>query len=112
MKLWNSWDEEERRSAVRILGLCACALTIFVLIATVSYLFHWQQDMSQPEKYANAAGRLGYGAGRTLVCDLFGLGSFALLIILTAISVSLLSHKWPYSLLKTTLIALFGAFIA
>ena len=112
MRLWNSWDEEERRSAVRILGLCACALTIFVLIATVSYLFHWQQDMSQPEKYANAAGRLGYGAGRTLVCDLFGLGSFALLIILTAISVSLLSHKWPYSLIKTTLIALFGAFIA
>ena len=111
MRLWKSWDEEERRSAVRILGLCVSALTIFVLIATVSYLFHWQQDMSQPEKYANAAGRLGYGAGRLLICDLFGLGSFALLIILTAISVSLLSHKWPYSLIKTTMIALFGAFI-
>lgn len=111
MKLWNSWDEDERASAVRIAGLVVAALTIFILIATVSYLFHWQEDMSMPEVYGNAAGKLGHLTGRLLVCELFGLGSFALLIILTAVSVRLLTQKWHVSLIKTALIAIFGAFI-
>lgn len=112
MRLWKSWDEDERASAVRIAGLAVAALTIFILVATVSYLFHWQEDMSMPEVYANAAGKLGHMTGRLLVCDLFGLGSFALLIILTAVSVRLLTQKWHVSLIKTALIAIFGAFIA
>ena len=121
MRFWKSWDEEERAAAVRIVGLCVAALTLFIFIATVSYLFHWREDMSllgNPEAMqadqavGNAAGKLGFRTGHLLVCELFGLGSFALLIILTAVSVRLLAHRWPYSLLKTTLVALFGAFIA
>lgn len=121
MSILKSWDEEERTSAVRILGLAVAALTIFILIATVSYLFSWKQDMSllndpaaihAGEKVGNAAGKLGLRTGHLLVCELFGLGSFALLIILTAISIRLLAHKWPYPFVKSTLIALFGAFIA
>lgn len=112
MKLWKSWDEDERASAIRIAGLAVAALTIFILIATVSYLFHWQEDMSMPDVFANAAGKFGHLTGRLLVCNLFGLGSFALLIILTAVSVRLLTQKWHVSLIKTALIAIFGAFIA
>ena len=121
MRFWKSWDEEERAAAVRIVGLCVAALTLFIFIATVSYLFHWQEDMSllgnpdalqADQAVGNAAGKLGFRTGHLLVCELFGLGSFALLIILTAVSVRLLAHRWPYSLLKTTLVALFGAFIA
>ena len=37
-KIWDSWDENERRAAVRIAGLCFAALTLFILIAIVSYL--------------------------------------------------------------------------
>ena len=121
MRIWRSWDEEERASAVRIAGLCVAALTLFIFIATFSYLFHWREDMSlltDPEAMqasravGNAAGKLGFRTGYLLVCNLFGLGSFSLLIILTAISVRLLSYNWPKSLVKTTLIAVFGAFIS
>ena len=121
MRFWKSWDEEERAAAVRIVGLCVAALTLFIFIATFSYLFHWQEDMSllgdpdalqADQAVGNAAGKLGFRTGHLLVCELFGLGSFALLIILTAVSMRLLAHRWPYSLLKTTLVALFGAFIA
>ena len=121
LRLWKSWDEEERAAAVRIVGLCIAALTIFIFLSTFSYLFHWREDMSllgDPDALdptrgvGNFAGKLGFRTGHLLVCDLFGLGSFALLIILTAVSVRLLAHRWPYSLVKTTLIALFGAFFS
>ncbi|MCR4859785.1 MAG: DNA translocase FtsK [Bacteroidales bacterium] len=121
LRIWKSWDEEERTSAVRIAGLFVAALTLFVLIASLSYLFHWKEDMSllsDPEAMStgravgNAAGKLGFKTGHLLVCELFGLGSFSLLVILAAISARLLSHRWFNSLLKTTLIALFGAFIS
>jgi S-DNA-T family DNA segregation ATPase FtsK/SpoIIIE len=121
MRIWQSWDEEERAAAVRIAGLCVAALTLFIFISTFSYLFHWREDMSllgDPDAMqagrtvGNAAGKLGFRTGHLLVANLFGLGSFALLIILTAVSVRLLAHRWPYSLIKTTLIALFGAFLS
>jgi len=121
MRIWQSWDEEERAAAVRIAGLCFAALTLFIFISTFSYLFHWQEDMSllgDPDAMqtgrdvGNAAGKLGFRTGYLLVADLFGLGSFSLLIILTAVTVRLLAHSWPYSLIKTTLIALFGAFFS
>ncbi len=121
MRFWQSWDEEERAAAVRIAGLCVAALTLFIFISTFSYLFHWREDMSllgDPDAMqagravGNAAGKLGFRMGHLLVCDLFGLGSFSLLIILTAVSVRLLARRWSKSLVKTALIALFGAFIA
>lgn len=121
MRLWRSWDEEERAAAVRIAGLVVAALTLFIFIASFSYLFHWQEDMSllgDPDamqvgrSVGNAAGKLGFKTGYLLVCELFGLGSFALLFILGAVSVRLLARSWPNPLLKTTLIALSGAFIA
>ena len=121
MRIWRTWDEEERAAAVRIAGLCVAALTLFIFISTFSYLFHWQEDMSllgDPDAMdagravGNAAGKLGFKTGYLLVCELFGLGSFALLIILTAVSGRLLAHRWMNSLVKTTLIALFGAAIA
>ena len=121
MRIWNTWDEQEKASAIRIAGLCMTALTIFILIATVSYLFHWQQDMSllvddaamkASHEVGNAAGKLGFKTGHLLVCELFGLGSFGLLIILSAISIRLFTRKWGYSLLRTTVIALFGALLS
>ncbi len=121
MRLWKSWDDKEKLTAIRITGLAALALAIFVLISILSYLFHWQADMSllnnsnamdSAVEVKNMAGKLGFRTGYLLVCRLFGLGSFALLLILSAIALKLLFNKWQRSLLRTTLIALFGAFIA
>lgn len=120
MKFWKTWDEEQRESAVRIAGIFAAVLTIFIFISTVSYLFSWKQDMSllsvgeavASDEIGNAAGRLGFRTGHLLVSELFGLGSFALLVIVGAVSVRLLTHRWHYSLMKTCLTAMFGAMMA
>ncbi len=116
LRFWENWDENERASVIRIAGLLIAAVAIFVLISTVSYLFHWQEDMSllAPDATgtaANKAGTLGNRTGRFLVSECFGLGSFSLLIILVAASLRLLLHSWGRSLIKTTIISLSGAFI-
>ena len=109
-----NWDENQKASAIRILGLCVAALALFVLIATVSYLAHWKQDMSfvPGERVANAAGTLGYRTGKFLVGDFLGLGSLALLVILVVMAVRLLTGKWLMSLGRTLLLTLSGAFVA
>ncbi|MBR4585349.1 MAG: DNA translocase FtsK 4TM domain-containing protein [Bacteroidales bacterium] len=121
LRIWKTWDEEERASAVRIAGLCIAALTLFIFIASFSYLFHWKEDLSllgdpaamdAGRRVGNAAGKLGFKTGHLLVGDLFGLGSFALLVILAAVAVRLLNRDWAKPLLKTSLIALFGAFVS
>lgn len=121
MTILKNWDKEEKASAVRILGLVMAALTVFLLIAGVSYLFHWKQDMSllsDPDamqagrSVGNAAGKLGFRTGYLLVGELFGMGSFCLLLILGAVTVRLLLNRWRRSLVKTALIALFGTFIS
>jgi len=121
LAFWRRWDDRERAVAVKIIGLLVAAISVFVFIGTVSYLFHWKEDMSMLSDPAmmdsgvragNAAGKLGYRTGHLLVCRLFGLGSFALLVILGAVSARLIANRWHYSLLKTTLVALFGAFVA
>ena len=109
-----SWDESQKAAAVKILGLCVAALALFVLVATISYLAHWKQDMSfsPGETVSNAAGTLGYGTGKFLVGDFLGLGSFALLIILVVMAIRLITGKWIVSFGRTLLLTLTGAFVA
>lgn len=117
MRIWDRWDENEKAAAIRVAGLSTAVLAVFVFIAIISYLFHWEQDMSlftggSTAEIGNAAGKIGNRTGYFLVCELFGLGSFALLIILTAVSIRLLARKWSQSLIKTGLITLFSACIS
>ena len=118
---WRNWDEKERGNARIIAGLAVGVLCLFILISSISYLFHWQQDMSllgdpammdSSTEVGNAAGKLGYKTGHLLVCELFGLGSFALLVILFAVCIRLVGNRWHFSLLKTTLLALSGTVVA
>ena len=118
---WRNWDDQERSTAKVVAGLLTGVLCLFILISCVSYLFHWQQDMSllgdpsmmnSATEVGNAAGKLGYRTGHLLIGSLFGLGSFALLIILVAVSIRLIARKWNYSLIKTTLLAVSGTVVA
>ena len=43
---WRNWDDKERNNAKVIAGLVVAVFCLFILISSVSYLFHWQQDMS------------------------------------------------------------------
>ena len=109
-----NWDESQRASAVKLLGLCVAAVTLFIFVAIVSYLLHWKQDMSfvPGQEVANAAGSLGYRTGKFFICDFLGLGSVALLVILVVMSVKLLTGKWILSFARTVLLTLTGAFAA
>ena len=109
-----NWDENQKASAVKLLGLAIAALALFFLIAIISYLFHWKQDMSfvPGTEVANAAGSLGYRTGKFFICDFLGLGSIALLVILVVMSVRLLTGKWIVSFPRTLLLTLTGAFAA
>ncbi len=111
MNLWKNWDENEKAAAVRIAGLCMAALTVFCFTSSVSYLLHWKNDMSLQD-ITNAGGTVGNKFGRLLVCEMFGLGSFFLPVIFGAISIRLLIGRWRRSLLKTGMVAVFGAFFA
>lgn len=102
---------EKRESAAKVLGLAVAVIAVFTLISIVSYLLHWQADMNA-EQVKGAAGSLGYKFGRFLVGDCFGLGSLAFLVILIAVSVRLVFHRWHASLLKTTVMTLCDAFVA
>ena len=119
--IWRNWDDKERSNAKVVMGLAVAVFSLFILISSVSYLFHWQQDMSllrdpsmmdSATQVGNAGGKMGYRLGHLLICDLFGLGSFALLVILVAVSVRLISNRWHFSLFKTTIIALSGTLVA
>ncbi|MBP5521974.1 MAG: DNA translocase FtsK 4TM domain-containing protein [Bacteroidales bacterium] len=121
LAFWRNWDDAERNTAKVILGFAVAVLCVFLLISGVSYLFHWQQDMSllgdpsmmdRATQASNAGSKLGYRTGHLLIGQLFGLGSFALLVILVAISARLIAQKWNYSMLRTLLIALSGAVVA
>lgn len=109
-----NWDESQKASAIKLLGFCMAAVTVFIFIAIISYLLHWKQDMSfvSGQDVANAAGSLGYRTGKFFVCDFLGLGSIALLLILVIISVKLITGKWILSFTRTLLLTLTGAFAA
>ena len=96
LKFWRTWDDEQKRNAVRITGVCIAIFALFTLISTVSYIFTWKQDQSllrDPEmmdlatSVANMGGKLGLKWADVLVCKWFGLGSFAFLILLFAMAV-------------------------
>ncbi len=118
--IWSSWDDRQRENAVKLAGLILAVLAVYTFISCVSYLFTWKADQSlltSPDSLSpatevhNESGKLGFRLGRFLICDCFGLGSFALIVILAAASARLLLGRWKQSLLKTTAVVLSGAFV-
>ena len=117
---WNRWDEQQRRTAVKVTGILIAFFAVYTFIACFSYLFTWQEDQSlltDPDmispsvKVNNLAGKWGYGLGHFLICRCFGLGSFAFVIILAAIAAKLVALKWNHSLFSTAVVSLSGAFV-
>ncbi|MCQ2175192.1 MAG: DNA translocase FtsK [Bacteroidales bacterium] len=113
--------DQQKITARRITGLFVAALALFTLLSSASYLFTWKADMSLQTgesmmetgvKADNLTAKLGYMLGKLLVCDWFGIGSFALLVILVVVADWLLRGKSRYSVLKTVVVVLSGTFIA
>ncbi len=114
-------DDGEKARMRIISGLIVAAFALFTFLSVTSYLFTWKADqsllrdpamMSQAEQVANMCGKTGLKWAHFLYGKWFGLGSYALIIILVAIAIRLLLGRWKQSLLRTFFIALSGAIVA
>ena len=81
-----------------LLGFIFLAITIFTVVALVSYIFTWTSDQSlvrdpqvlsgAVEEASNSGGRLGLVWADFLISKLFGLGAFAIPFFFGAVSVA------------------------
>ncbi len=111
---------EENRRVVRIvLGVLCGILTIYTLVALLSYVFTWTSDQSltfdsrmfTTEVTAeNAGGKIGFIWADFLISKLFGFGAFALPIFLGALTVYCFRIR-KVNLLRVFLLCAFGAII-
>lgn len=113
-------DDGDKVRLTKMTGILVALLAVFTLLATVSYFFTWRADQSSLSsavgdisvEVSNMAGKMGYRWADLLVRRWFGLGSLAFVVILFAVSVRLLLHRWRYSMVKTTLLTVTGAMLS
>lgn len=113
-------DDDDKNRLTKLAGILAALLALFTLLAVVSYFFTWKADQSSLSsavgdtsvEVSNVAGKMGYRWADLLVRRWFGLGSLAFVVILFAVSVRLLLHRWHYSMVKTTLLTVTGAMLS
>lgn len=117
---WRNMDDGDKVRLTKMTGILVALLAVFTLLATVSYFFTWKADQSSLSsavgdisvEVSNVAGKMGYRWADLLVRRWFGLGSQAFVVILFAVSVRLLLHRWRYSMVKTTLLTVTGAMLS
>ena len=117
---WRNMDDGDKVRLTKMTGTLVALLAVFTLLATVSYFFTWKADQSSLSsavgdisvEVSNMAGKMGYRWADLLVRRWFGLGSLAFVVILFAVSVRLLLHRWRYSMVKTTLLTVTGAMLS
>lgn len=117
---WRNMDDGDKVRLTKMTGILVALLAVFTLLATVSYFFTWKADQSSLSsavgdisvEVSNVAGKMGCRWADLLVRRWFGLGSLAFVVILFAVSVRLLLHRWRYSMVKTTLLTVTGAMLS
>lgn len=103
-------SQDQKEISVKLCGIAVFILDILTFVALVSYLLHWREDMSG-EVLQNAAGSIGYGYARFMVCRCFGLGSFALVVFLLFLGLKLIRDESHIRLLPLALKLIFGAVV-
>ncbi len=112
-------SEENRRIVRIVLGVICGILTIYTLVALLSYVFTWTSDQSlafdsdmfsMDASAENAGGKVGYLWANLLVSKWFGLGAFAIPVFLGFLTVYCFRIK-KVNLLRVFLLCVFGAII-
>ena len=111
---------DDRRRIVRIvLGVLCGLLTLYTLVALISYVFTWTSDQSlsydsqmfsMDSAAENAGGKIGYLWANLLISKWFGLGAFAIPVFLGFLTVYCFRLK-KVNLLRVFLLCAFGAVI-
>ncbi len=112
-------SEDSRRIVRIVLGVLCSILTLYTLVALLSYVFTWTSDQSlnfDPQLSSletaaeNAGGKVGFLWADLLISRWFGLGAFAIPVFLGALSVYCFRIK-KVNLLRVFLLCAFGAVI-
>jgi S-DNA-T family DNA segregation ATPase FtsK/SpoIIIE len=103
-----------------LLGFIFLALTIFTVVALVSYIFTWTSDQSllrdpqvlssAAEEASNSGGRIGLIWADFLISKLFGLGAFAIPFFFGAVSIACFRLR-KINLLRLFMVSLIGAIV-
>ncbi|MBO4525708.1 MAG: DNA translocase FtsK 4TM domain-containing protein [Bacteroidales bacterium] len=102
-----------------VLGVLFGILTLYTLVALLSYVFTWTSDQSlrfDPQMFSmdsvaeNAGGKIGYLWANLLISKLFGFGAFAIPVFLGFLTVYCFRIK-KVNLLRVFLLCAFGAII-
>lgn len=102
-------------------GLVMSLFTLLALVGCLSYVFTWKQDQSllldpgmmggDAGHVANIGGKLGLKLSAAMMGEWFGIGAFAVILAMAAVSVRLLFGKRKFSVLRYVLLALTGALL-
>ena len=118
---FSDMDPVKKSNILKYTGVAVFVFTLFTLLATMSYLFTWRADqslMSHPDmmdkgvEVANWGGKIGFRWSHFLVARCFGLGSFALVFLMGAVSFRLFFWDRHIGLLRTTFVTVSGAFLS
>ena len=118
---FSDMDPVKKSNILKYTGVAVFVFTLFTLLATMSYLFTWRADqslMSHPDMMdkgvgvANWGGKIGFRWSHFLVARCFGLGSFALVFLMGAVSFRLFFWDRHIGLLRTTFVTVSGAFLS
>ncbi len=102
-----------------ITGLFFAAMSVYTLVAMLSYLFTWAEDqslLSRPDAWSaivpveNGAGKLGFFWSNLLLSKLFGLGAFIIPFFFAAVAIYSLKIK-RVRLLRIFFLTLYGSII-
>lgn len=117
---FSDMDSDKKSNILKGAGVIVMVFTVLTLLSTISYLFTWEADQSLLSQHdmmgkeievSNLGGKIGYRWSHFLMAECFGLGSFALILLLGACAYRLFYWKRSIGLLKTTLLTISGAFI-
>ena len=118
---WFTGISEEKKSTIlKYAGWAMVALTLFTLISVVSYMFTWKVDqslltsanmMDQTVDVHNWGGKTGYDLSYFLVSECFGLGSFALIFLLGALSFRMIYWKRSIGTFRIVCLSLLATFL-
>lgn len=117
---FSEMSEERKAKARKVSGIVVAVFALFTFLAVVSYLFTWKADyslLSNPDMMdkgvgvSNVAGKLGYRWGYFLVTRCFGLGSFAVVVLLFAGAARLFFLKKTFGMGRMTAETVSGAII-
>lgn len=117
---WSQMPQEKRIRIMKVTGLLVAVFAVFTFVSVTSYLFTWKADQSLLSEHDmldtsvsvhNMGGKLGYRWGHFLVGRCFGLGSYALVILLSVIFVRLFFRNRSIGIVKSVIETVSGALL-